>query len=149
MIKRISLLRVSVFVFLVGMDRVTKYWAESNLAESLNAEFMSFALHYNSGISFSLMSNLPTISAFTGLLGVVFLGYFCIKIALLRNLYGTIFLWAGVIGNFTDRLLRGHVIDWIYIGIYLNLADVWLCLGCSMLFVKIIKSYRRSQIDLI
>ena len=147
MIKRISLLRVSVFVFLVGMDRVTKYCAESNLTEGLSAVFMSFGLHYNSGISFSLMRNLPSISALTGFLGIVLLGYFCIKIKSLRSLYGMIFLWAGAIGNLSDRIFYGHVIDWIYIGIYINLADLWLCLGCLMLFVKIIKSYRRSQIE--
>jgi signal peptidase II len=136
------MLRISIFVFLVTVDKTTKYWAEFSLAENLNAAFMSFALHYNAGISFSLMKNFPSFSAITALLGITLLGYFCIKIKSLRSLYGMIFLWAGAVGNLTDRIFYGHVIDWIYIGIYINLADVWLCLGCLMIFLEIIK--RRS-----
>jgi len=48
---------------------------------------------------------------------------------------GVIFLWAGAICNLTDRLLYGYVIDWLYVGLYVNLADIWLGMGCVMVFL--------------
>ena len=36
---------------------------------------------------------------------------------------------AGAAGNLADRLLYGYVVDWIYAGLYVNLADLWLIFG--------------------
>ncbi|MDR1048571.1 MAG: signal peptidase II [Synergistaceae bacterium] len=131
--------RSIVFVLLLTIDRAAKLWAGANLPEAAeNAAFPSLGLHYNEGIAFSLMKNFPRASLMTAILGIGVLGFLCARKASVRGLFGTVFLWAGAIGNLTDRLLYGHVVDWIYVGGYVNLADVWLCIGGAAIFAEIV-----------
>jgi len=108
------------------------YLPETTVQE--NARFISLSLHHNLGISFSLLKNFPSASLMVSILGIAILGGLCLKNVSLRSSKGALFLWAGTIGNLIDRLLYGYVIDWLYIGVYINLADIWLCAGCLMIF---------------
>jgi signal peptidase II len=131
------------FIILLTMDRATKLWAESNLSEAVGeAVIPSLSLYRNEGISFTLMKNFPYASLAAAILGIGVLGFLCVKNALTRKLNGVIFLWAGAIGNLADRLLYGYVIDWICVGVYINLADVWLCVGGLVIFAEIIYNER-------
>jgi signal peptidase II len=128
-----------VFVVLTAIDRVTKCWAESSLFEADgNAVSPSLFLYHNEGISFSMMKNFPRAGLTAAIFGIGILGFLCVKSARTRKLFGVIFLWAGAIGNLTDRLLYGYVVDWIYVGEYINLADLWLCAGGLVIFAEII-----------
>ena len=124
------------FAVLLIADRAAKSLAAFYLAEATVKEktrFLSLALHYNQGISFSLLKNFPSVSLTASVLGIVILGALCFKNISLRSSTAVLFLWAGAIGNLTDRLLYGYIIDWLYVGIYINLADIWLCAGCLMI----------------
>ena len=126
--------RLLIFAALAAADRATKYLAQLTLpAPGGRAEFLSLALHHNEGISFSLMKNFPLASLAASLLGVGILGFLCARCRSARSEPGAVFLWAGAVGNLTDRLMYGYVIDWLYVGVYINLADVWLCIGCLMI----------------
>ena len=139
-----------IFAALLTADRLTKLLAASYLALPANLEyetaaresarFFSLSLYHNHGISFSLFGNFPLISLMASILGVVILGGLCLKNDWLRSSKGVLFLWAGATGNLTDRLLYGYVIDWFYVGIHINLADVWLCIGCVMFFYRYAKN---------
>ena len=124
------------FAALLIADRVTKFLAVFYLSETIheNARFFSLSLHHNHGIAFSLLRGFPTVSLMASILGIAVLGGLCLKNASLRSSKGVLFLWAGAIGNLIDRLRYGYVIDWLYIGLYINLADIWLCTGCLMIF---------------
>jgi signal peptidase II len=127
------------FLILLTIDRAAKFWAESNLSEAAgNAVIPSLFLYRNGGISFSLMKNSPRAGLVVAILGIGILGFLCAGDALPRKLFGVVFLWAGAIGNLTDRLLYGYVVDWIYVGEYINLADLWLCLGVLVIFAEIV-----------
>ena len=130
------------FAVLLLADRAAKFLAVSYLSETIaheNVRFLSLALRHNRGISFSLLENFPSASLAVSFLGVAILGALCLKNAWLRSSKGVLFLWAGAVGNLADRLLYGYVIDWLYIGIYINLADIWLCVGCLMIFYRCAK----------
>jgi signal peptidase II len=130
-----------VFLILLAIDRETKFWAESNLFEAAgNAVIPSLFLYHNEGISFSLMKNYPHAGLAAAILGIGVLGFLCAKNALSRKSFGVVFLWAGAMGNLTDRLLYGCVIDWIYVGEYINLADLWLCAGGLIIFAEIVRA---------
>jgi signal peptidase II len=136
-------IRWIVCIILLAMDRATKLWAESNLSEAVgDAVIPSLSLYHNEGISFTLMKNFPHASLAAAILGIGVLGFLCVKNTPTRKLYGVIFLWAGAIGNLTDRLSYGYVIDWICVGEYINLADVWLCVGGLIIFAEIIYNER-------
>ena len=125
------------FAALLIADRAAKFLVELYLPESSvreSARFLSLSVHYNRGISFSLLENYPAAGLIASISGAAALGFACFKDARLRSTFGVLFLWAGAIGNLIDRLLYGYVIDWLYVGIYVNFADIWLCMGCVMIF---------------
>jgi signal peptidase II len=138
--------RPVLFVLTLGLDRVTKYWALSSLAPHRGARaFLSLGLHFNRGISFSLLEGSSHLSLAVTLAAIGFLGLLCAKSRKVRSMPGMAFLWAGAAGNLTDRLLYSHVVDWIYIfGRYINLADVWLCLGGLAALVHCAKHLRQD-----
>jgi signal peptidase II len=119
------------FILALTLDRATKYWALSRFVPSRGERaFLSLGLHFNRGISFSLLENRSSLSLAFTLAAIGLLGLLCAKSEKIRSAPGMPFLWAGAAGNLTDRLLYGCVVDWIYIfrG-YINLADIWLCAG--------------------
>ncbi|MDR1377269.1 MAG: signal peptidase II [Synergistaceae bacterium] len=111
-----------IFIFILALtaDRLTKSRA---LSGSLGS------LYLNHGISFSLLERHASVSLFFTLAGLGILGYACVKSATVRRAPGIIWLFSGAAGNLIDRLVYGYVIDWIHIGIFFNLADLWLCIG--------------------
>jgi signal peptidase II len=128
------------FIILLAIDRAAKLWAESRLSWAAgNAVVPSLFLYHNEGISFSLMQNYPRAGLAAAILGIGILGVLCVKNAPARKSFGVVFLWAGAIGNLTDRLLYGHVVDWIYVGTHINLADLWLCAGGLLIFAEIVR----------
>ena len=134
--------KILIFAALLIADRATKLLAGFYLSETLlkDARFFSLALYHNQGISFSLLKNFPSAGLAASILGVAVLGFLCLKNASVRSMSGVLFLWGGAIGNLTDRLLYGYVIDWFYVGVYINLADIWLCAGCLLVFYDCIKN---------
>ncbi|GHS86815.1 hypothetical protein AGMMS49957_05620 [Synergistales bacterium] len=134
-----------VFVSLLIIDRATKYWALLHLAPDLAngiPEFASLRLHFNYGISFSLLKDYPLMSLGTAWVGIVLLGVLCVKSKRFACATGTAFLWAGAFGNLIDRLMYGYVIDWLYVGGFINLSDLWLCAGSLMIFIEYKKHFR-------
>ena len=130
------------FAVLLIIDRAAKLSAVFYLHETiaqLNARFFSLSLHYNRGLSFSLLNNSPSAGLAVSILGTMALGVICLKDKSVRASTGVLFLWAGAAGNLTDRLLYGYVIDWFYVGVYINFADIWLCAGCLMIFSRYAK----------
>ena len=134
----------STFAALLIIDRAAKLLAAFYLSETIVQEeetrFLSLSLHHNQGISFSLLKNFPSVSLIVSILGIVILGWLCLASVSLRSSKSMPFLWAGAIGNMLDRLLYGYVIDWLYIVVYINLADIWLCAGCLMTFLHYAKN---------
>ena len=109
---------------------------------------MSLGLYFNRGISFSLLEDHPYLSLTMALTTVGFLGLLCAKSKTLRSAPGIAFLWAGATGNLTDRLWYGYVIDWIYVFIgYINLADIWLCVGGAAILFRYLKKGRETPVD--
>jgi signal peptidase II len=124
------------FVVALATDLATKYWALSTLAPAGGeTTFLSLGLHFNQGISFSLLARRPWGGWVAAVVSVVVLGALCVKSATIRSSAGVSLLWAGALGNLVDRALHGYVVDWIYVGLFANLADFWLCLG-FVLFLR-------------
>lgn len=105
-----------------GLDRVTKEWAEGLRGINFHGPF-GFVLHHNHGAMLGLFSDLPAVlrivSLSTG--GAFLLFAFCIvqyllpiKSLMLRS--GLSMLLGGILGNVTDRILYGYVIDFLIIG---------------------------------
>ncbi len=134
-----------------SLDRLTKEWATHITGLNFYGP-VGFILHHNYGTILGLFSHLPAmlrvVSLSTG--GAFLLFLFGVlqfllptKSLLLRS--GLSFLIGGIIGNVTDRIIWGYVVDFLVIGSQnrfspaFNLADAlqWVGYGCIVwAFIK-------------
>ncbi|MDR2175059.1 MAG: signal peptidase II [Synergistaceae bacterium] len=135
------------FILALALDRATKCWALSSLAQYRGERaFVSLGLHFNRGISFSLLENSAHLGLTVTLAAAGLLGLLCASCGKIRSMPGMPFLWAGALGNLTDRLLYGCVVDWLRIsGVCVNLADVWLCIGDLAVFVRCARNFKQKE----
>lgn len=105
------------------LDRVTKNWA-LGLTDSINFNWLEFSLHYNPGAILGLFSELPpvlrVVTLSTGgaflIFSFIMLQYF-IPIKAMSIRVGMSLLLGGILGNVADRVMMGHVVDFIIIKI--------------------------------
>jgi len=92
-------------------------------------------VYKNTGISFSLLPNLPWRSV------LPFVLFFLIGVLLKRQSYGLSLVIAGGLSNLLDRFWRGGVVDFIDISIFpvFNVADLLISVGSLTLLIEIIK----------
>jgi signal peptidase II len=143
--QKLHSLRIFIFCAALILDRVTKFcaglWLLPGFATRA-ATFPSLRLYHNYGVTFSLLRGYPMLCAALSLAAVASLLFVCVKNKTIRSMHGVVFLFAGALGNLTDRLMYGYVVDWIYVGGYINLADVWIGVGCLMICAQFIRINR-------
>lgn len=145
-------------VIVIG-DQLTKLWISKLLAGgkfiSLNS-FLNLVLAYNKGAAFSFLASASGWQRyfFTGIsvVAIVFILYF-----MRRNAGQKLFCWAfslilgGAIGNLIDRIMYGHVIDFIdfYIGKWhwpaFNVADSAITIGAILFILDELRRVNRSK----
>ena len=141
-------------ILVIVFDRLTKIFFSDilSLGESIAVikNIFHFTLVHNTGIAFGLFKN-------QGLLFVVIPVIVCAL--LIYNLYlcwSTVnmdrwtivafaLILAGAIGNLTDRVMFGHVIDFIDFRVWpvFNLADSAITVGTVILLIKCIPSFSK------
>ena len=134
-----------------GIDRISKAWAVSLVGVKFYGPF-GFVLHHNYGAMLGLFSDVTpvirVVSLSTGGAFLIFL-YFIIqyllpiKSLMLRS--GMSILLGGILGNVTDRIIYGHVIDFLLLGSIqrsspaFNAADALQWVGYAMIAVALIR----------
>lgn len=144
------------FVFLPlvlawGVDRVTKSWA-SGLVQAIFFEPMAFMLHHNPGVILGTFSDLPpllrVVSLSTGGMFLIFCFFilqYLIPPGLLTLRTGMSLLLGGILGNVTDRILYGYVIDFIIFKMdartspVFNMADAIQWVGYLLVMFSLIR----------
>ena len=135
----------------VGCDRLTKQLAITHLAGTPPHSYLgnTVRLQYaeNSGAFLSLGSELPdTLRTLILTVGVAFLLVLVAILAIHRQwagfpLFGAALMWGGGASNLIDRAMRGHVVDFLNIGVgslrtgIFNVADVAVLLGAVLIVV--------------
>jgi signal peptidase II len=133
-----------------GIDFLTKWLAMKYVSNPHQFGIFSIVLHYNPGVMLGTFSGLPPVLRVVSLsTGGAFL--FCIYLALqylipmpaLKLRYGMTILLSGIIGNVTDRIIRGAVADFLVVGwpglqtAAFNFADAiqWVGYGLIVYFL--------------
>lgn len=134
-----------------GVDQATKAFAEAIRGVQFFGP-LGFVLHHNHGAMLGLFSDLPAVLRIVTLsTGGAFLIFsfaviqylLPIKSLMLRS--GMSVLLGGILGNVTDRIVSGYVVDFILIGSpekatpAFNLADALQWVGYAMIAIALIR----------
>lgn len=134
-----------------SVDRITKLWA-TGITQIKTFGALHFVLHHNQGAMLGLFSDLPSVlrivSLSTGgafLLCTYVLIQYLLPIKSLSLRTGLSILIGGIIGNVTDRIIWGYVVDFIVIGTpsisspAFNVADALQWLGYGLIVYAIVR----------
>ena len=156
---KLAYLAIAVGAFMI--DQTSKSWAAHSLRlggeKSVISGFMSFAYAQNPGVAFSMFDQQGDagrwgLSIVAFIAGVLVLFFFWRTPRYDDRILGTLaLLLAGIIGNLTDRLLHGHVIDFLLFDLHVPLAHPWpafnvadSCICIAVLFF-LIHSFRQKR----
>ncbi|EFR44251.1 signal peptidase II [Streptococcus pseudoporcinus] len=128
---------------LIILDQVSKWWIVGHIALGDVRPFipgvLSLTYLQNRGAAFSILQNQQW---FFALMTIVVIGFAIVyylrakKMPILKE-FALILIISGGIGNFSDRLRLGYVVDMIHLDFMnfaiFNLADSYLSLGVLML----------------
>lgn len=134
---------------IIILDQLSKVYVNGHFAYGQIAEvipgYFGFTLIFNFGAAFSFLHDAGGWQKylFSALAFAVsaWLGWSIVKgrFSTLMNVAGS-FIMAGAIGNVIDRIVHGHVIDFILVHYYnewyypaFNLADSFICIGAVLM----------------
>jgi signal peptidase II len=142
------------FILVVGLDQAVKFWVRNTLMNQdplvIIPNVLSLQYHENTGAVWGMMSGkVQFLSTFT-LIIMILIGYLYFKIPQTKRLKAlriiAVLILGGAVGNLIDRLLLGHVVDFIYFEIIdfplFNIADSFLTVSCILLFILAIFYYK-------
>lgn len=145
---------VPVFVATFAVDQWTKQWILERFSygelQAVIPGFFNLTHVRNPGGAFSFLATLPeeirqVFFLGTGLLAIVLLLVFLRRIEARDALAATAIggVLGGAIGNLTDRLRHGEVIDFLdfrliggYVWPTFNMADCWIVVGVGLLMLQ-------------
>lgn len=139
------MLWVIFIISLIGLDQWSKWYIMTNKATFANLEVIKdfFYLTYleNRGAAFGMLQNFRWIFIGLTIVAVAVMIWYFLKNRNVVLRFGLVFLIAGAIGNFIDRLLRGFVVDFFHFYPFgydfaiFNVADI--CVNVSVAFLLI------------
>lgn len=134
-----------------SLDRITKIWA-TGITQLKSYGSVHFVLHHNHGAMLGLFSDLPSVlrivSLSTGgafLLCTYALIQYLLPIKSLTLRSGLSILIGGIMGNVTDRIVWGYVVDFLVLGTpslsspAFNVADALQWVGYALIVYAIIR----------
>ncbi len=144
-------------LLLVLIDQISKAAAKASLEAGAVAVIPGvFELRYleNRGAAFGILQNhqgLFAVFAVSVTLGMLYLypkiregtRYQILRIC-------CCLLAAGAVGNTIDRIIRGYVIDFLYVSLIhfpiFNIADIYVCCACAATMIGLIFVYRDDEV---
>ncbi len=149
------------FILLIAIDQLTKYWARTSILEkgpfSLIPKVLKLQYHENTGAVWGILSGRISFLIILTIVLMLALTYFYLKIPKgkrytpVRMIW--IFIMAGAIGNFIDRISLRYVVDFIYIELIdfpiFNFADMYLTISCALLVILVLFYYKEKDLEFI
>jgi len=155
---KLAYLAASGAVFMI--DQASKAWAVRRLRfgedKTIISNFLNFVYAENPGVAFSFFDDHGDagrwgLSAVAMVAAVLVLYYFWrVPRSDDRVLGGLALLLAGILGNVTDRMRLGFVVDFIDVQFgswhypTFNVADMAICIGAGLLILDIIFSRKKK-----
>lgn len=143
---------------LLVIDLITKFVINSTLelyeSKNIITNFFAITRIYNDGASWNIFSGQRLILILVSVIILIILIKYSQSFKQnMRNTLAFGFLYSGILGNLIERILFGHVTDyldftfWNYDYPVFNLADVFIICGLILLVIAIIKKEDISGIS--
>ncbi len=141
---------LSLSIFIVLLDQLTKYLMFYNKKLFVNKDFLLFKLDFvkNYGAAFNIFSGSRIFLSLISILFSILLIYLIFRKNTLNSfdIYSYSFILGGTIGNGIDRIFKGFVVDFINLNIInfpvFNIADISINIGFIFLLYNIFKNNR-------
>ena len=136
-----------IFAALFALDRITKYYALHNFAESYRVnDFLSFELAFNRGVSWSMFHSANdtifiAVSSVIAIILCTLIWHTVIRYRAGNNIIGELLVLAGAVSNLIDRFVYQGVVDFIFISYgsfawpIFNIADVSIVIGVLVMVI--------------
>lgn len=140
-----SFVAVAALAALVGCDHATKSIAKASLEHAPPVDLVRRALELryteNTDVGFNLLRWIPLhvrgpLLLVVGLTSIALLAFILFRLSATRAVRGALVLiLAGALGNVSDRLVRGYVVDFIHVSHWpvFNVADICVSAGVALL----------------
>lgn len=148
-----------IVISLVGLDQVTKLWARTQFSDgdslTVIPNVFKFIFHTNTGAVWGIMSNQTVLLSIVTGVAILLMLYFYVKMPKTKYyrplLILLLFIAAGAIGNFIDRVVFGYVTDFIYFELInfpvFNVADCYITVSVILLGILGIFYYKEEDLD--
>ena len=141
---------LSLSIFIILIDQITKYLIFNNYKTFLNKDLLLFRFDFvkNYGAAFNILSGSRIFLSFISIIFSILLIYLIVRKKNFKplDLYSFSFILGGTIGNGIDRIFKGFVIDFINLNIInfpvFNIADISINIGFIILLYNIFKNNR-------
>lgn len=155
----LSWLGIAVILATIVIDQGSKHWAEASLAMADPIDLLPILTLYrihNPGIAFSFLAGLgglPLIAITAAVIALVLWFWWTAEEGGRWATVGYALIIGGALGNLIDRLLHGHVVDFLLLHIgdrtlfVFNLADAALTAGPAILVVVYLLVGRKPPAD--
>ena len=144
---------------LYALDQLTKHWILRSIspyeARPVVPDFFNLVNVTNTGAAFGSFKGNNTFFVAISLIALVVVTVLLVRprtFDLWRDVSLALLL-AGILGNLTDRLLYGHVIDFLLFNLHVRYADPWpafnvadSCISIAVVLF-IIHSFRKQKSD--
>lgn len=143
------------FLLFWGLDYLTKSWIAETHTQVVWGP-LHFVYHENHGIILGSLGQLPSIirSVFLTTIGISIVSSYPMLLNLIylrsrKMILGVALLFSGIMGNVTDRIIYGFVIDMIFVRTpwfttpVFNLADLVQWIGYSLIALSISREINR------
>lgn len=153
-----KLKEILILISIIAVDQLTKFWA-TNALQSHTIEVIPdfFRLLYveNDGAAWSMLSGKMWVFYVVTIIYLVFFSYYLFKKTTINSLLrlSIIFIIAGTLGNFIDRLRLKYVVDFISFNIFgydfpvFNVADMAIVLGAIGLIIYTLFSAEKEDVS--
>ena len=133
-------------ILLFTIDQYSKSLINVNYINLANKDFIIFTLENvrNNGAAFNILSgNRLFLSSISLISSFIFIYFIFMKDTNILNKYGLSFILAGSLGNGSDRIINGEVIDFIKLKFInfpvFNLADIFINIGIFIIILGYLK----------
>lgn len=145
--------------FVVGCDHASKQLAETRLADHPAVQVVPGVFHLqlarNTDSAFGMLREYldasTRLAVIVTIQGLIILGLLALiarrwRVAARGERVAVGLLLGGAVGNFTDRLVRGYVVDFLHVQYWpvFNVADVAICLGVVLFWWASKRSYSET-----